>query len=90
MQKVDDFVDKAIPVAEDAYAKAKPLAEQVQIRRDFGWCIVYSSSNVMLSLSLNNGRGCVKMEFTKIHFHHLILAYINHNAICQSLLDSGL
>lgn len=26
--KVDDFVDKATPVAEDAYAKAKPLAEQ--------------------------------------------------------------
>jgi hypothetical protein len=30
VQKVDDFVDKATPVAEDAYAKAKPLAEQVQ------------------------------------------------------------
>uniref|UniRef100_A0A7I4C729 Uncharacterized protein n=1 Tax=Physcomitrium patens TaxID=3218 RepID=A0A7I4C729_PHYPA len=30
--KVDDFVDKAIPVAEDAYAKAKPLAEQAFVK----------------------------------------------------------
>ncbi|KAG0556080.1 hypothetical protein KC19_11G024300 [Ceratodon purpureus] len=30
--KVDDFVDKATPVAEDAYAKAKPLAEQAWVK----------------------------------------------------------
>jgi len=31
MQKVDEFVDKATPVAEDAYTKAKPYAEKVYI-----------------------------------------------------------
>lgn len=30
--KVDEFVDKATPVAEDAYAKAKPLAEKAWMK----------------------------------------------------------
>lgn len=30
--KVDDFVDKATPVAEDAYAKAKPYAEKAWVK----------------------------------------------------------